>query len=512
MARQRLQQYLCSLSTPLFSSFTDFLNHFRKSITKEDKTHLYALFAIVLLAIVVRLFFLFQPMRHDESLTFMLYASKPLPIGLSFYSRPNNHLFHTLLAHIAYLCFGNQPWAIRLPALFAGVLLVPASYLAIRTFYNKYAALLAAGLVASSSTLIGFSTNARGYTLIWLIFLLILTIGKYLKQNNNLFAWFLFVILSVIGFYTIPVMLYPFGVVITWLFLSAVFKDTDLSQGLLIRNLFISLISVAILTFILYIPVFVASGFKAVFCNPYVSPSSWSNFISDLPSSPLEAWQQWNRDIPRVLSFFLVIGFLTSLVARKRLSCDRIPIVLAVIIWCIPLPFIHRVVPYPRIWTFLLPLYMGSASTGLIYLFRFIKAKTANAKSTAFSALSVLLAFWLSFNIIYSRSVCYFQDTGAFRPAEKTALFLRGSLRPRDKVLAACPGNAPLLYYFGLHHVPLKYFYMNLKNSNNIFVVVNGNKHTVKFLSDNIPPYGYSVPELVWQYQSAKVYKITRIN
>ena len=60
-------------------------------------------------------------MRFDEAFTFLRFASQPLLEGLTTYAEPNNHLFHTLLVHISTSLFGDQPWAIRLPALLAGV-------------------------------------------------------------------------------------------------------------------------------------------------------------------------------------------------------------------------------------------------------------------------------------------------------------------------------------------------------------------------------------------------------
>ena len=56
----------------------------------------------------------------------------------------------------------------RLPALIAGILLIPATYLLFRVISNNLAALLSSALVAVSSPLIEFSTNARGYTTVTL--------------------------------------------------------------------------------------------------------------------------------------------------------------------------------------------------------------------------------------------------------------------------------------------------------------------------------------------------------
>ena len=185
--------------TRVFDELLEFIKKVAKKrlkIFSGNKVHLTTLFLITLIAILIRVNFLFQPIRYDEAVTFMNFASKPLYIGLSSYPVPNNHLFHTFLVHIAYTFLGNSPWVIRLPALIAGILEVPATYLATRVLYNKHAGLLSASFIASSSVLIEFSTNARGYTILILFSLLLLTLSRYIIKTSNLGAWFLFSIFS----------------------------------------------------------------------------------------------------------------------------------------------------------------------------------------------------------------------------------------------------------------------------------------------------------------------------
>jgi len=262
---RRLAQKFASDILLSFSSFlSELKQHFHRAINKEDKIHLLTIFIIIIIAIVVRICFLFQPMRYDEAFTFTYFASKPLYIGLSSYIEPNNHLFHTLLVHIAYLFLGNKPWVIRLPALISGILLVPASYLLIRKFYNKYAALLTIAIIASSSYLIEYSTNARGYSLLCLIFLLIITLAIYLKQSTNQAAWLTFALLCALGFYTVPIMLLPFGIVIMWLFLSSIIKDINITRSLMFKNLLVYSIIIVLLTLILYLPVILTSGVESI--------------------------------------------------------------------------------------------------------------------------------------------------------------------------------------------------------------------------------------------------------
>ncbi len=532
--RRKALRYFPNTLNSLISFLGEVTRHFKETIRKEDKIHLYALFIIMLIAIVVRLFFISQPMLIDESRTFMRYAMKPLYIGLTDYSLPNNHLFHTFLVHISYLLFGNQPWVIRLPAFFAGILMVPASYIVIRIFYNKHAALLTAGIVASSSMLIFFSTNARGYTLIGLIFLLILALGAYLKENRNPGAWFLFSILSAIGFYTIPIMLYPFGIVIMWLFLSIIFQDTNLNRRLLLKDLSVSLIITALLTLVLYTPVFLVSGLEAVISNKFVSPMPFLKFVEKIPNSLASLWDEWNRFEPSVMSFLLVIGFLTSLVFHKRLSLHRVPIILAVAIWCTPVLIVQRVVPFTRVWLFLLPVYIGLASVGVIYFLKPIVSKISNHKSVIFAILAVILSFWLGLNKVQT-PINYIKVP--FRDAENVTILLKNYLRPGDRVLPL-PRRVPLPahqshyhpdprlgFYFELYGIPSEYLFpgldsqMDLDQTDRIFVIVRNvfiqelEKLTGKMLDKKgLSVNSYSVPQLIKQFTDTSLYKMNRLH
>ena len=51
--------------------------------------------------------------------------------------------------------------------------------------------------------------------------------ADYVILNKNLTAWFFLIVASAIGFYAIPVMLYPCGLVFVWLFLTGLTKGTS---------------------------------------------------------------------------------------------------------------------------------------------------------------------------------------------------------------------------------------------------------------------------------------------
>src|SRR5262245_15438817 len=94
------------------------------------------LLALVAAGVLVLLPFLGQPARYDEAATQLGYASKPLYEIVSRYDTPNNHVLHTLAAAASGRLLGDGLWALRLPAFLAGVLLVPACYLAARALYD----------------------------------------------------------------------------------------------------------------------------------------------------------------------------------------------------------------------------------------------------------------------------------------------------------------------------------------------------------------------------------------
>ena len=209
---------------------------------------------IMLMGFVVRFIMLFRPMDYDESYTFLSYASKSFYIIISDYSFPNNHVFHSILVRLSYLLLGDDPWSIRLPAFLAGLLMIPVVYIFGRRLFNRRVGLISAGFIAFWPEFIQYSINARGYTIVALITLLIFCLAIYLKKHPNLAGWVFLVVLSALGFFTIPVMLYPFGAVYGWLFLSGIFDDIGQSYTLqrFLKYLFSAGVGTALLSLLLY--------------------------------------------------------------------------------------------------------------------------------------------------------------------------------------------------------------------------------------------------------------------
>jgi hypothetical protein len=489
---------------------------FSSAATSLPAIDLLALACLVCFAAVLRIPFLSQPMRYDEAITFLEYASRPFYVALSFYNTPNNHLFHTLLVRLAYLALGNHPWALRLPTFLAGLCLVPATYAAARSLYRSHGALLAAALVASSSMLIEYSTNARGYCMVCLLFMMMIPVAAYAARHRNWAAWLLLALVSALGFYTIPIMLYPFGGVVVWLLILIAIGDARAGAQpdarSTVAGLFVACVLTMLLAGELYSPVLAVSGPKALFANKWVTPSPFFLLISKLPASLASTWRDWNRDLPMWLTVVLAAGFAISLLWRRRGGRQHMPLALALLLWVGPVVFAQRVIPFERVWLFALPLYFIGAADGLAIALEpvFVRARLRHAMALV----AVVLALFAGLRVERSGSVyltsVYLTNEGRGMPA--LAAWLKGQLRPGDAIVAVPPSDGPLRYYLQHEGVPAS-FLAGYKDPGprRRFVVVNETSgETVPQVCEAArQPHQQSWDaKLVVQYESAALYEV----
>jgi len=507
--------FLTSLLESMKDFIKDILETFRKIICEEDKIHIFALLVIIVIAVFLRSYYLLQPIRYDEAHMFNAYASQPLYIGLTNYSTANNHLFHTFLIHITCLIFGDKLWVIRLYDFVAGILMVPVSYMVMRMFYNKYTGLITAGIIASSSALIEFSTNARSYPIIIMIFLILFAVFKYLKNKRSIAAWFLFVILSSIGLHTTVATIPCIGIAVVWFFLSIVFNDMGYSRRLILKDFFLSLFFVICLTLILYSPAIIGSGLNSITGNLAIKEFTVFSF-ANLKYTSVAVWNLFNRDVPYVIYLVLIFGFVISLLFHKKQSNDRVSIFIAVVFIIALMALSNNFPIFARHWLFLLPIYIGMASAGVVFLIRSIRLKIITKyRHILFPSLSVFASLWICLCVVGSQSVYYSNVTGTLRAAEDITSLLKQTIEPGDRVLAICPSDSPLLYYFNLHNVSTKVLFDSPATGDRIFIVVNlSEKQTLKYLfrKYGVMATNYSTPRLVKKYEFANLYVMNRIH
>ena len=92
-----------------------------------------------------------------------------------------------------------------------------------RRWYGRGAGFIAAGVAAFVPVFSYYASNGRGYPLYMLFTVLLFWLAARLLRNNNLLEWMLWIIIGALGFWTVPMMLYPFGAVCVWILLAALF-------------------------------------------------------------------------------------------------------------------------------------------------------------------------------------------------------------------------------------------------------------------------------------------------
>lgn len=386
--------------------------------------------------------YLDQPMSHDEAYTVTVFASRTLLAAVSDYHLPNNHILHTVLVHVCMRLLGDAPWSVRLPAFLAFVALIPAGYLAARSLFDRRAGLLTAALIAELPVFRLYAANARGYTLVALFSLLALALAARIKKSDNRPAWLLLAAVFALGFWTQPVMLFPFGMIMTWLFLSWLVRDiAGADRRAFLRHWLMCGLTAALLTLILYTPVLIYSGLGAVF-NPYVAPEEWDALFVNLFARLGVTLEEWSLGVPVILAAGLAAAALGALAFHRRLSDDRVPFLLAGAAWLLLQATVERVAPQPRFWFFLLPFSLIYVAAGLAALIELL----ARQRAPVLNGVAVALIAALGLYAAFSQAIAH--PPSAPGTSERLIAFLLdGTLQPGDKVVSDY-ADAPSLWYY----------------------------------------------------------------
>lgn len=465
-------------------------------------THVVILAMTVAIGSGLRFAFLDAPMRYDEAATFNAFVSQPLHVALANYSEPNNHLFNTLLAAISVDILGDHEWSIRLPALFAGTAIIPLSYALARRLYNPTAALLTAALVASSSTLVEYSTNARGYSLLVALTVAALIAAARVVETGSRGAWAALVLCSILGVYAVPTMAYAFGGVVAWI------AGSQHLRGDPWRNVAVPLgwcvAAVAVGSALLYAPVVAASGVEAVVSNRFVEPVGAGEFVGGLPDHVWSTLVTWGRDVPVVLSLVFAATVVASLVLTPRVSRFALPPLVAMVVCAALMIGVQRVLPFTRVWLYLVPLVLATGAGLIGWMLEQRRSGVRIGEATA-----AAVAVSASILVLAADSVRASTETGSLPDARAIAAYLGATLQPGDTVLAI-GSDAILSYYLsrdGHDGVSL----LRQRPGRRVFVVVNRVKgdQTLSGALGELPAnVDYGAPSHVRDWPSAQLYVV----
>ncbi|MFT3784825.1 MAG: glycosyltransferase family 39 protein [Tepidisphaeraceae bacterium] len=319
---------------------------------------------IVLLGVVVRLAFLFQPIRYDEATTYLAFVRPGLSTLLKTYDGPNNHVFHSLLMWLTTR-IGWYDWALRLPAFAAGAAVPWLTYRAGRLLHGRRPALLGAALAAASVHLIEYSTNARGYSLVTCFTLLQVLLGLRIVRSarHDAFAWFALV--TALGLYTVPTMLYPTVATALWMLIVALSSRGTPWRTLLTRGP-VYAVATIVLASAFYAPILLQTGgWDSLVHNRWVQPiDDLANWRASVLRTGGELVDEWSLGLSRpvlaLLALLAIVAFIRSIVRRDARGTWFVVAVVS----ALGVVFIQRVAPFPRVFCYLLPMFFLAASAG----------------------------------------------------------------------------------------------------------------------------------------------------
>ena len=373
-----------------------FVRDTRTALVAQGWPTIAALCGIMFVASVVRLENLDIPLGHDEAYMYNAFASRSLWHIVSDYHLPNNHVLLSIIMNLTTSILGTHVWSLRLPTIIAGVFMVPAAYFFAKRFYSKETAILGSLFVAVFPILVQYSVLARGYVIIGLITLVLFTLADYVRLQKNRFAWLLIAILSALGFYTIPIMLFPFGALYIWLFVSYLLDDVRSydSKWDFLKYWLGSGVSAALITISLYTPIIIYS-YDRFFGNGFIAPLEWAIFPITTWTRLRNTWSEWTTSVPLWIALLGVLGFLISLVFHKRFSRQKFPPQIAFIAWIVILVLVRRPDMLPRFWLFLTaPLLVWSAA-GIVEPLKKIQLLIEKGWRPAQVLVTVIFAFVL---------------------------------------------------------------------------------------------------------------------
>ena len=431
--RQKLQGFVGIL----VDDFTSKYLIVKKSIIHFFKEgwnlHVISFLLVLFAGILNRILYLSYPFRYDEAFTYYSYVKSPSLLSIANYSYPNNHIFHTTLVKLSTFCFGDSLIAIRFPAFLVGILILPLTYVLVRKLYDKNIGLISTAILSCSFPLIDYSVNARGYTLICLFFILLLLFS--LKKNRTFADSFWIVLISALGFYTIPVFLYSFVIFLIWIFLK---EEKSAKKDLMIYS-----IGTCIGLLILYTPVFLYTGLNSIIDNDYIVKYDYWVLPKMILLNFINVFSWFSTGFGELAIYIGISGLVLGFFAKNKKANL---LILSSILGILFVLLIQRAVPPIRVFLFLVPVVIPFLMHGLFFLIN---------KDKIVASCSLIIVMGFSINVHLKRYSL--SDEKSIFEYDKIALQLKKRISKGDQLIAKLPIDYPFEYYLTKHDIPFSF-------------------------------------------------------
>lgn len=409
----------------------------------QDRQILWGMLVTGVVACGVRYPYLQEPMRFDESYTYLQYASQPLYVTLSKYDAPNNHVAHSVLVWGSTRLFGNSAVAIRLPAFLAGVLTAVAACWLAGRWGGPPAAVLTGFVISVWSPLAEYSVNARGYAPLHLLVLLILLVADEWLARPRRSAAVLLGILGALALWTIPTALFVLIMLCASLWTSTLWETIPDRQRPGWQDLLLAGAVCLGTAGVLYLPILLVSGWQSLIPGK-PDPAAW-NWFANMSQLLSETRALLLRDQSGWSCGLLALGWLLAMRSahpRLRWLARTWPLGMGC---CALLVMRQGVAPPARTWLFLIPWMVPLATAGLCEALGHFRR--ASLRDIGLLAVGWVCVFGPLLELRRNDSLRSSRETGVCPDAEAIIRDLKPRLQGTEPILAVSPTSALLVYY-----------------------------------------------------------------
>jgi hypothetical protein len=388
-----------------------------------------------------------------------------------------------------------------------------------RRFYSIDQSLAAAAVLAVYPSLVRATANGRGYMLVILFSFLLANLAGLLVQRQERSALTVYAVTGALGFYSIPIFLYPMAGISLWVIATHLSSNEPWRQRFSnIGAFMVACLGCGLLTFVLYSPViFFGTGLRSIISNDIVAPQTWSNFLDSINPRVTRTWADWTASLSPAIRDLLSGGFLVSLFLYRKVSSQRLPMQLFIWIAIAIILVLQRVIPLPRIWIFLEIFCVVFATVGLIWSVRTLALLVMPPArlDTVFPMAILLLMLAIFIQTLLIRQSPQAVAERGILPEQFAADYLAAHLRPGDTILALAPIDMRTAYYLKIDAVPYDVFYQrdHPADFQNALVItrhreeLNTPEEVVGFFQ-LLPRLDMASAALVYEYGELQIYSI----
>ncbi len=362
---------------------------------------------LILVGIFLRIPEMGSPITGDLAGMLFMHFPNSWDSLLLNYQDSNQRTLYILLAKLSMSVFGENEFALRLPALLAGTLSLPLAYkVGVLSTGSRLGALIGTLFLTFSFPHLIHIREARGYALTVFLALLLVYI-VYKIDGKSLKTWGVLFLLTGLGMILIVPTNVHFlvGLGVFYTAITIKYKKVPLSMTDAIKLLWpLALLFAITIGYFLYI---FQDLQRAIAGNKnYYKLFGISNDLSfDLESfteilfSLISPWSVW-------LYIFLVFGFVRLYKTRECLLFSSL------IIFPIAITILSELMGPPRVYIYWLPFFLILIGFGLAEFLVWVKSISSNVLST-FTGIIILTIIYFYPQTTYSNSTSYdFSFTG----------------------------------------------------------------------------------------------------